>query len=363
MATDDASKPAHEPPLPIRSKGETTATPSSRNEQQPPPQPQSFDIVATYRKLLTSDPEMTMSIAAIEALIELMGATPSSTAMELVEKVRTEKGKLLASAPNPLPILAGADAFEQYLLRSLRGQTVSGSGSVLSFDDTRQHLLQNRELFAHRAKEAREKIAIWGTRYVTDGKIVLTAGGSRTVTKILLRAAADASKHFKVIYVVDGNGRSDAAVGELRDAGLEVETIVPNKVSFVLGNQKYINLVLVGAEAIVQNGGIVSGMGTAQLAFLTKHVNGSMKRFYVAAETHKIARKTPVADPILRQLGIRQKDISRFENVAVDPENVETLLAEQDEVEYTDPSLIDGFITEQGIMMTSQIWEFTDGYL
>ncbi|KAK4191949.1 translation initiation factor eIF-2B subunit alpha [Podospora australis] len=361
MATDDIAPPAQD--LPVRPK-ENTSSSTTQNEPSKP-----FDIVATYRSLLQSDPEITMSIAAIEALIELMGATPSSTAMELVEKVRTEKAKLLASAPNPLPILAGADAFEQYLLRSLRGQsTAFGSGSasqqpVLSFDDTRQHLLQNRELFAHRAKEAREKIAIWGTRYVSDNKIVLTAGGSRTVTKILLRAAQDESKHFKVIYVQDGNPRSDNAIRELREAGLEVETIVPNKVAFVLGNQKYINLVLVGAEAIVQNGGIVSGMGTAQLAFLTRHVDGSMKRFYVAAETHKIARKTPVADPILRQLGIRQKEISRFEQVAVDPENISELLPEKDEVEYTEPSLIDGFITEQGIMMTSQIWEFTDGYL
>jgi translation initiation factor eIF-2B subunit alpha len=311
-----------------------------------------------------------MGVAAIEALIEVLRATPSSTAMETVEVVKKEKAKLLASTPNPLPLLAGADLFEQYLLRSLRGpaaEGVTGSASdrVLSFEETRQHLLNNKQLFAQRAKAARDSIADWGSRYVSDGRIVLTAGGSRTVTKILLRAAEDKSKHFKVIYVVDGrNKRSDVAVAQLREAGLEVETISPHKVAYVLGNQKRINLVLVGTEVVMQNGGIISGMGTAQLAHLTKTVKGGIKRFYVAAETHKICRKTPIAYPMVNRVGVNQKDISKFDNVGVDldPE-IAGMLAEQDEVDYTDPELIDGIITEQGVKMASAIWEMVDVYL
>ena len=311
-----------------------------------------------------------MGVAAIESMIELLGATPSSTAMELVEIVKKEKAKLLASTPNPLPLLAGADLFEQYLLRSLRGPTATGTGTgpdrVLSFDETRQHLLDNRDLFARRAKADREKIAKWGSRYVSDACIVLTAGGSRTVTKILLLAAADQSKHFKVIYIVDDrNKRSEVAVAQLRDAGLEVETISPHKIAYVLGNQKRINLVLVGTEVVMQNGGIISGMGTAQLAHLTKTVKGGIKRFYVAAETHKICRKTPIAYPMVNRVGVNQKDISKFDHIGVDldPKDFGKLVEEQDEVDYTDPELIDGIITEQGVKMASQIWEMVDDYI
>ena len=311
-----------------------------------------------------------MGVAAIESMIELLGATPSSTAMELVEIVKKEKAKLLASTPNPLPLLAGADLFEQYLLRSLRGPTATGTGTgpdrVLSFDETRQHLLDNRDLFARRAKADREKIAKWGSRYISDACIVLTAGGSRTVTKILLLAAADQSKHFKVIYIVDDrNKRSEVAVAQLRDAGLEVETISPHKIAYVLGNQKRINLVLVGTEVVMQNGGIISGMGTAQLAHLTKTVKGGIKRFYVAAETHKICRKTPIAYPMVNRVGVNQKDISKFDHIGVDldPKDFGKLVEEQDEVDYTDPELIDGIITEQGVKMASQIWEMVDDYI
>ncbi|SPQ23803.1 562dfc7a-f9b2-4c5c-9d25-ce743b6749a4 [Thermothielavioides terrestris] len=351
--------------LPIRSH-------ASSNPPQQEDGSGAFDIVRTYRELLNSDRDLTMGVAAIESLIEVLRATPSSTAMETVEVVRKEKAKLLASTPNPLPLLAGADLFEQYLLRSLRGPTAEGStGSsasdrVLSFEQTRQHLLDNKQLFAQRAKMARDNIALWGSRYVSDGRIVLTAGGSRTVTKILLRAAADPSKHFKVIYVVDGrNRRSDVAVAQLRAAGLEVETISPHKVAYVLANQKQINLVLVGTEVVMQNGGIISGMGTAQLAHLTKTVKGGIRRFYVAAETHKICRKTPIAYPMVNRVGVRQKDVSKFDNIGVDPapDDAAALLAEQDEVDYTDPELIDGFITEQGVKMASAIWEMVDVYL
>ncbi|KAL2200322.1 hypothetical protein P885DRAFT_74157 [Corynascus similis CBS 632.67] len=366
MATDSPSKPgptAGSTPqqLPVRSNP-SSDTPQRENGA-------AFDIVRTYRELLNSDRDLTMGVAAIESLIELLRETSSSTAMELVEIVKKEKAKLLASVPNPLPLLAGADLFEQYLLRSLRGPTATATGSgtdrVLSFEETRQHLLDNKDLFAQRAKADRDSIAMWGSRYVSDGRFVLTAGGSRTVTKILLRAAADPSKHFKVIYIVDGhNKRSDVAVSQLREAGLEVETISPHKVAYVLGNQKQINLVLVGTEVVMQNGGIISGMGTAQLAHLTKTVKGGIKRFYVAAETHKICRKTPIAYPMVNRVGVNQKDISKFDNIGVDlgPEAA-GMVAEPDEVDYTDPELIDGIITEQGVKMTSQIWEMVDNYI
>ncbi|KAK3899458.1 hypothetical protein C8A05DRAFT_36919 [Staphylotrichum tortipilum] len=354
--------------LPVRPKPAATTNGIASSTSSTQQNGGAFDIVHTYRDLLNSDRDLTMGVAAIESLIELLSATPSSTAMELVGLVKNEKAKLLASTPNPLPLLAGADLFEQYLLRSLRGPAATGTGAgtgnnrVLTFDETCQHLLDNKTLFAQRAKDDRDKIAKWGSRYVADGGIVLTAGGSRTVTKILLHAAADQTKHFKVIYIVDAhNKRSAVAVSQLRAAGLEVETISPNKVAYVLGNTKSINLVLVGTEVVMQNGGIISGMGTAQLAHLTRSVKGGIKRFYVAAETHKICRKNPIAYPMVNRVGVSQKDVSKFANIGVDPDPA--MLAENDEVDYTEPGLIDGIITEQGVKMASQIWEMVDDYI
>ncbi|KAK3318272.1 hypothetical protein B0H66DRAFT_230119 [Apodospora peruviana] len=367
MATDDLNTTVAAAPA---ASSTTTALPIRTVETTTPSDgPAPFDIVQTYRDLLATDPEITMPVAAIESLIELLRASPASTAMETVEVVKKEKAKLLASAPNPLPLLAGADLFEQYLLRSLRGQTATSAvDPVLGFDETRQHLLNNRQLFARRAKAARDNIAVRGAEYIHDGHVVLTGGGSRIVTKILLKAAADRTKRFDVIYVMDGSARSAATVASLRHDDIEVETIKPQTVSHVLGNNKRINVVLVGTEVVTQNGGIISRMGTAQLAFLAKHVPGSQKRFLVAAETHKIVRKTPLVYPLVNGVGVRQRDPRKFASVHTgagkpNDDKQQIMLAEEDEVDYTDPELIDGFITEQGVKMPSQIWEMVDDYI
>ncbi|KAK0718097.1 hypothetical protein B0T26DRAFT_647654 [Lasiosphaeria miniovina] len=359
MATDDLDTDAGASvQLPIRAAGNTDESNST-----------AFDIVKTYRSLLDADPDLTMPVAAIESLIELLHATPSSTAMETVEVVKKEKAKLVASAPNPLPILAGADLFEQFLLRSLRGQTASGSADVvLSFDETRQHLLRNKLLFAERAKAARDMIAKLGSERVVDGGVVMTAGGSRVVTKILLHAAAMQKKQFKVIYVLDGSPRTDASVAALRDAGIPVETVLFQKVAYMLLNQSQINVVMVGTEVITWNGGVVSRMGTCQLAQLCKKLPGTMRRFFVVAESHKIHRNMPIAYPMVLHLGVRQRHIGRWENLAngsvrdLDGKPMESWLADQDEVEYTEPEFIDGFITEQGIKSPGMIVKMVEDY-
>ncbi|KAK3944851.1 translation initiation factor eIF-2B subunit alpha [Diplogelasinospora grovesii] len=378
MATDELSSTAAAAAPAASASGASThelpARSTSNNlniQQQQSPSSQTpaedgpFDIVQTYRTLLTSDPDITMPVAALESLIELLRATPSSTAMETVEVVKKEKARLLASAPNPLPLLAGADIFEQYLLRSLRGQTEGTSTAVLSFEDTRNHLLRNSQLFVDRAKAARDEIAVWGSKYVLDGKVVMTTGCSRAVLKILLRAAGDRGKHFAVIYVLDGSPGEKAAVQELREAGVDVETIRPYKIAYMLSQQHDINLILLGAEALTQNGGTISRMGAFQLAHLAKSIKAPPKRVYVAAETHKIVRKTPIWHPIVQSVGIRQKGV-KLEDLGVDVAEEErlmqNLLAEEDEVDYTTPDLIDGIITEQGVKMTSQIWEMVEDY-
>ena len=307
---------------------------------------------------------MTMPVAAIESLIELLRVTPASTAMETVEVIKAQKARLLDAAPNPLPLLAGADVFEQYLLRSLRGQAAGdGSDRVLSFEETISHLLQNSVLFAERARSARDQIAIHGSRYVNHDHVVLAAGGSRVVTRILLRAAENRMRHFKVIYVVDGSPRTTASIKALRAAGIEVETIREAKIAYVLANVSKLNLVLVGAEAVLQDGGIISRMGTCQLAHLAKTVAGSLRRFYVAAETHKIVRMTPLANPMEISVGVKQHNISKWDNIGYHPEAAGPLLAEEDEVDYTDRELIDGIITEQGVKMPWSIWEMVDDYI
>ncbi|WYZ45171.1 hypothetical protein EsH8_VIII_000487 [Colletotrichum jinshuiense] len=337
MATGDvapASESKASADLPVRNKNTTD----------------DFDIVSTYLHLL-EDPDLTKPVAAIEALISLLNASGTTTVYETLDLVKRHSNTLHASVNNPVPLQAGTDLFLQYLVSSLKqqeGSSVVASNPHQSFDAVRTHLLRNGRLFASRAIAARDYIADAGWRFVRDGKVVLTHGASRAVSTLLFRAAdqsGDAGVRFKVVYVRDEHrpAESDRVVKELRDKGIPVAEIAEPAVAHVLGLLRQVHMVFVGAEAVTQNGGIISRMGTYQIAKLAKEAG---LPFYVAAESHKFVRKFPLDQ---RDLGFQQHVLDfRTDGASEQPE---------DAVDYTPPDLISNLVTENGVKLPSYVFE------
>ena len=177
--------------------------------------------------------------------------------------------------------------------------------STGSFETVRQHLLSNGRLFVSRAKAGRERIASYGRHFVRDGSVVLTQGGSRVVGALLAKAAearASGAINFRVIYVMN-TGRSEESksiVKNLRSKGVPVATISEGAVGYAI---QQVSLCIVGAEGVVENGGIISRLGTYQIALLAKAAG---KPFYVAAESHKFVRMYPLGQ---YDLGMEQSII------------------------------------------------------
>jgi translation initiation factor eIF-2B subunit alpha len=210
--------------------------------------------------------------------------------------VKEQSLLLQASVANPVPLKAGTELFGQYIVSSLKQQDGS-------FDAVRQHLLRNGRLFASRAVAARTGVAAAGWRFVAEGKCVLTHGASRTVTCLLAKAASHSQGKFRVIYVRDEERveESDRVVRDLRSKDIPVAEIAEASVAHVMGLLRQVSMVIVGAEAVTQNGGIISRMGTFQIAQLAHR---RKIPFYVAAETHKFVRKFPLDQD---DLGFPQK--------------------------------------------------------
>ncbi len=253
-------------------------------------------IVKTYSQLLASDPDLTMPVAAIEALVLLLTSSQASTISETLDLLETSTAHLKRSIPNPISLSAGTDLFQRYLITTL--QRPGQLGPAGDFRSIRSHLLSNGRLFVQRAKESRQKIASFGRHFVRDGATVLTNGGSRVVGA-LLKSAADSSAgrvRFRVIYVLDSSlseneteleGRS--IVRDLRAKNVPVATIPESAVAYSLGK---VDMVIVGAEGVVENGGIISRLGTYQIGLLAKAAG---KPFYVVAESHKFVRLYPLS--------------------------------------------------------------------
>ncbi|KAL3470912.1 hypothetical protein BJX99DRAFT_250830 [Aspergillus californicus] len=332
-----------------------------------------FDIVATYNDLLRSDSDLTMPIAAIEALVLLLTHSPSSTISETLDQLEKSTTHLKQSIPNPIGLSAGTDLFQRYLITTL--QRPGQLGPAGDFNAIRAHLLSNSRLFIRRAKESRDKIAAFGRGFVRDGSTVLTNGGSRVVASLLQQAADEkggpSAVRFNVIYVLaspKGDIENPTAEPEgmetvraLRAKGVPVATIPESAVAYSLGKA---DVVIVGAEGVVENGGIVSRMGTYQIGLLAKAMG---KPFYVVAESHKFVRLYPLGqyDLPIEQRVIdfkTQEDVesakqqqTKTTNASSTPEFSSEF--HPDVVDFTPPHLISALITDSGVLTPSAVSE------
>ncbi|KAF2672316.1 translation initiation factor 2B, alpha subunit [Microthyrium microscopicum] len=320
--------------------------------------------VATYHALLSSDADLTMPVAAIESLVRALAAHPTSTISETLEYLKSLVETLTASVPNPISLSAGTDLFQRYLISSLQTRQ---AGSSTDFDMLRRHLINNARLFVQRAKDSRNIIAGFGKNFVRDGCTVLTAGGSRVVGALLKESASRSAVRFRVVYVL-GQSETPGArpegsdtVDALRAQGVPVATIGEGAVAYSLSQ---VDMVIVGAEGVVENGGAISRLGTYQIGLLAK---AHSIPFYVVAESHKFVRLFPLGQ---YDLPIEQQVVEfKVENEKVVDELAKTVDLTKSSrgkrklsngphaVDFTPPDLISGIITESGVLTPSAVSE------
>lgn len=209
---------------------------------------------------------------------------PSTTAHETLEVIKAHTDHLKASLRNPIPPATGTDLITQYIVTSLKEQTES-------FDAVRQHLLSNSRLFAKRAVEARNGVAEAGWRLVTEGSVIFTFGASRCVRQLLGRAVQRiGADKFRVVYIRDGTRaeESDAYVKDLRGLGVATAEIDFPQLAYYMDTYRRWAKVMVGAEVVMQSGGILTRMGTCTVAQMAKSFR---IKVYPCVETHKFCRK------------------------------------------------------------------------
>ncbi|EME78930.1 uncharacterized protein MYCFIDRAFT_53594 [Pseudocercospora fijiensis CIRAD86] len=328
---------------------------------------QPFDVVSTYKRLLLEDPDLTMPVAAIEALILGLAQTPATTVSETLHLIQTLTAQLKHRIPNSISLSAGTDIFQQYLITNLQRP----AAGARDFDQVRNHLVQNGRLFVDRAKAARATIASFGRHFINDGNVILTNGGSRVVGALLKSAAESPNLRFKVIYIItnsNSDSESTSNIAALRARDIPVATIPPTAIAFCLDQ---VTQCFVGAEGVVENGGVISRLGTYQMGILAK---AGKKPFYVVSESHKFVRVFPLGQ---RDLGIGQGVVEFRTSSSTTARGEEGKGSREDEgvedmelsrgrggewrieeaVDYTPPDLISGIITESGVLLPSAVSE------
>lgn len=188
--------------------------------------------------------------------------------------------RMLECNRSSIALTAACDLFSRYVTRTAL--------DIPDFDKCKKKLVERGVAFLAISIQSRQKISNLCVNFIREKCTVLVHGFSRVVLAILINAAKQ-NKQFKVIVTEgrpDGQGYHTAA--RLLEHGLKVDLVIDSAIGAIMEN---VDFVLVGAEGVVENGGIINLIGTFTMAACAKAMN---KPFYVATESFKFTRLYPL---------------------------------------------------------------------
>ncbi|KAM0792562.1 hypothetical protein ACM66B_005226 [Microbotryomycetes sp. NB124-2] len=252
-------------------------------EDAPLEQRAPFDVVQHYKSLLENDTNMSMPIAAVETLAELVAQSDtSSTTTELLTLLRTASAKLAQACFNPVSPTSGTSLFIRFL-------TLQRPPPELSFQEFKQELVSRAREFVKGSGRCRELISKAMFDFIQDGSTILVHSYSRVVVQALLYAA-ERKKRFQV-YVTEsrpfGLGLKTHAI--LQEAGIPCVVLLDSAVCYIMPK---CDMVIVGAEAVCESGGLVNFIGGYAMAIAAKAMG---KPLYALAESFKFTRLFPLS--------------------------------------------------------------------
>lgn len=310
-----------------------------------------------------------MPVAAIKALLGVVERSQATTMMGMQNELKEASECMIQAASSGLlsssttrshsiAVSSGCELFMKYVTRTFLEE-------LPEFEECRQAVLERGERFAGISLAARDRISDLAADFIQEGQTVLTHGWSRVVASILLQASQ--TKHFDIVIL---EGRPDAAGARAaqfysQQAQIPTKVVLDSAMGYIMDS---VDIVLVGAEGVVENGGIVNKMGTNALATCAQ-ANG--KPFYVAAESYKFARLYPLLQRDIPNVGNikmefcdttaggkqeenKQEDDAKPQNFAA-LELSDEVKVENPPCDYTPAKFITLLFTDLGVLTPSAV--------
>ncbi|KAJ2697640.1 translation initiation factor eIF-2B subunit alpha [Coemansia sp. IMI 203386] len=297
-----------------------------------------FDIVKHYNDLVQKDSSISSPVAAVDSLVKMIEKLNATTMLEFMMIVRTACDQLKKATNNSISLSAGCDVFLQQMSRLSNAQSV---------DECRKALIRAGSDFVHGAGKCRDNVAEFGSPFVRDDQTILVHSYSRVIMG-LLRRAVKQNKRFRV-YITESRPDQSGlqAAEELNQLGVPCEVILDAAVGYII---EKVDLVLVGAEGVVESGGLINKIGTYQLAIIAK---AAKKPFYALAESFKFVRLYPLSQ---YDLPTFRSDLLSFKDKADIKVDWQAELSRSNPMlDYTPPDLITLMFTDLGVMTPSGV--------
>ncbi|KAJ6704148.1 TRANSLATION INITIATION FACTOR EIF-2B SUBUNIT ALPHA [Salix viminalis] len=288
-----------------------------------------IDEFNSWRK----QPELAEAVAAIRALAAVIRNCQATTMMELEIELKKSSDSLKSGDTTSISLTAGCDLFMRYVTRT-------SALEYEDFDSAKSRLIERAEKFGEISCKARRIIAMLSQDFIFDGCTILVHGFSRVVFEVL-KTAAQSKKLFRVFCTEGRPDRSGLRLSnELAKLDVPVKLLIDSAVAYTMDE---VDMVFVGADGVVESGGIINMMGTFQIALVAHSMN---KPVYVAAESYKFARLYP----------LDQKDmvpaLCPIDFGVPIPSKVEVETSARD---YTPPQYLTLLFTDLGVLTPSVV--------
>ncbi|KAI9303826.1 hypothetical protein BJ944DRAFT_182723 [Cunninghamella echinulata] len=258
------------------------------------------------------------------------------------------RGNKLYQHKATIATLAGLDLFLRFVKRN--SHDFSLSAEARTFDEFKINLLSRAALIIDKASLARIKAAEIGAQFIHDNAVILVQAYSRVIMAVLNHAANVQNKRFKV-YVTEGRPNSEGlqAAEELKAAGIPCRPVLDAAVGYIMDK---VDMVFVGAEGVVENGGVINQIGTYQIALVAKALG---KPVYAVAESYKFVRVYPLnqydlpsSTPEIVSFTTRRKSFSSTQTES-------SLASSNPTVDYTPPQYLTLLLTDLGVLTPSGV--------
>ncbi|MED6192515.1 hypothetical protein PIB30_010720 [Stylosanthes scabra] len=313
------------PPPP--SSPPTAATLSDPTYQKP-----SFSVIDEFNRW-RKQPDLAEAVAAIRALAAVIRSSMATTMMQLEIELKSASDSLKSWDTTSISLTAACDLFMRYVTRT-------AALEYEDFNSAKSRLIERADKFGEISYTARKVIAMLSQDFIFNGCTILVHGFSRVVLEVL-KLAAQNKKLFRVLCTEGRPDRTGLRLSnELVKLDIPVKLVIDSAVAYTMDE---VDMVFVGADGVVESGGIINMMGTYQIAMVAKSMS---KPVYVAAESYKFARLYPLDQKDLAP-ALRPVDFG----VPI-PSKVEVECSARD---YTPPQYLTLLFTDLGVLTPSVV--------
>ncbi|GJQ82051.1 hypothetical protein Trydic_g6925 [Trypoxylus dichotomus] len=288
------------------------------------------DIEHYFCNILKTEEDVSAGIAAIRTLLEIIKNDSSSTVQELDENFKIGIDVMRNTDYPITAVNSGCELFLRFITFAKLDRN--------SIEECKKIMSDRGLLFLKKLNEARAKIVKLAGQFIVDGCQILIHSRSRVVLQTLQEAAKQ-KKRFHVYVTTSAPDCSGERIAkELQKADIACTLILDSAVGYVM---EKVDFIMVGAEGVVESGGIINKIGTYTIGLCAKEMK---KPFYVLTESFKFTRLYPLSQS---DLPVEYKYTKHMRE--------QDLEKQHPLVDYTPPTYITLLFTDLGILTPSAV--------